>query len=138
MSPARAGAQRASQMATAAPKRRPASIALGLQRTLQLRLVHLRAPGDVSPLGLLIQLGLALAALGPRPRGLPGSLPLLRSLQWPPVLGGGLLVGAAGLVQGDRDGLARVADLLAAAALEFTMFELVHDPADDLFLLRVL
>ena len=48
-----------------------------------------------------------------------------------------LIFGRAGFFEGDRDGLATALHgtaLSAAAALEFAVLELMHDPAGDPFL----
>src|SRR4051812_22193213 len=138
MSPAEAGRAAARLSAAANPTLMAASVPLRMQRTLELGLVHLRPAGDVGALGLLVELRPARIALGPRPPGLAAALPLLRPFQGPAILGRALLVGAAGLVQRDGDRLTRVAHLASAGALQLAMLELVHDPADDLFLLWVL
>src|SRR4051794_31071593 len=103
---------------------------LPVERTLQLVLVHLRPAREVRPLRPLVQLGPGGIAFRTRAPGLAPALARFRPLQRAPVLRRGLLVRSARLMQRNRDGLARVAHLASAAALQLAMLELVHDPAD--------
>src|SRR4051794_29167393 len=122
---------------------------LPLQRTLQLGLRHLRAPGQIAALRLLIELGSRrLAATrrttGAAPllavaRGRGGPLAPLGAAEVALVLLLALVFRGARLAQGDRDRLLRVLHLAAARGLELAMLELVHDALDRFLLpLRLL